>query len=45
MSLPGNIDIQFRLFEDYRNHVARFARIAGYQQVASAALLSYVGSP
>lgn len=30
MSRPGNLDIQFRLFEDYQNHVARFARIAGY---------------
>jgi pimeloyl-ACP methyl ester carboxylesterase len=32
MSRPGNIDLQFRLFEDYQNHVARFARIANYHK-------------
>ncbi|WP_166347464.1 alpha/beta fold hydrolase [Phytoactinopolyspora limicola] len=29
---PGNIDIQFQLFYDYRNHVARFPDIAAYHQ-------------
>jgi pimeloyl-ACP methyl ester carboxylesterase len=32
MSRPGNTDLQFRLFEDYQNHVARFARITAYHQ-------------
>lgn len=30
MSRPGNTDIQFRIFEDYQNHVARFDRISAY---------------
>lgn len=32
MSRPGNIDIQFALFEDYRTHVARFADISRYHR-------------
>ncbi|MBB3036407.1 alpha/beta fold hydrolase [Hoyosella altamirensis] len=32
LSRPGNIDIQFQLFYDYRKHVARFADIAAYHQ-------------
>jgi pimeloyl-ACP methyl ester carboxylesterase len=32
MSRPGNIDLQFRLFEDYQNHVARFALISTYHK-------------
>ncbi|MFC0626383.1 alpha/beta fold hydrolase [Kribbella deserti] len=32
LSRPGNIDLQFQLFYDYRNHVARFADIAAYHQ-------------
>jgi len=32
LSRPGNIDIQFQLFYDYRNHVARFAEIASYHK-------------
>jgi pimeloyl-ACP methyl ester carboxylesterase len=30
LSRPGNTDVQFQLFYDYRNHVARFAEIAAY---------------
>ncbi len=32
MSRPGNVEIQFKLFEDYKNHVARFAKIARYHR-------------
>ncbi|ADB32524.1 alpha/beta hydrolase fold protein [Kribbella flavida DSM 17836] len=32
MSRPGNLDVQFQLFYDYRNHVARFPQIAAYHQ-------------
>ncbi|MBO0676370.1 alpha/beta hydrolase [Mycolicibacterium sp. S2-37] len=32
LSRPGNLDLQFQLFYDYRNHVARFADIAAYHQ-------------
>ena len=32
MSRPGNVGIQFRLFEDYRNYVARFPEIARYHR-------------
>ncbi|WP_280266473.1 alpha/beta fold hydrolase [Nocardia wallacei] len=32
LSRPGNIDVQFQLFYDYRNHVARFADIAKYHR-------------
>lgn len=32
MSRPGNVDIQFKLFEDYKNFVARFPEIARYHQ-------------
>ncbi|SDJ00587.1 alpha/beta fold hydrolase [Nonomuraea jiangxiensis] len=32
LSLPGNLDIQFQLFYDYRNHVARFPEIAAYHK-------------
>jgi pimeloyl-ACP methyl ester carboxylesterase len=30
MSRPGNIEVHFQLFYDYRNHVARFGEIARY---------------
>ncbi|WP_125775987.1 alpha/beta fold hydrolase [Antribacter gilvus] len=32
LSRPGNLDVQFQLFYDYRNHVARFPEIAAYHQ-------------
>ncbi|HEY0687350.1 MAG TPA: alpha/beta hydrolase [Steroidobacter sp.] len=32
MSRPGNVEIQFKLFEDYKNHVARFPEIARYHR-------------
>lgn len=32
LSRPGNTDVQFQLFYDYRNHVERFADIAAYHQ-------------
>jgi pimeloyl-ACP methyl ester carboxylesterase len=32
ISRPGNVDVQFQLFYDYRNHVARFADIAAYHR-------------
>lgn len=32
LSRPGNLDVQFRLFHDYRHHVARFAEIAAYHK-------------
>ena len=32
MNRPGNVEIQFRLFEDYKNHVARFGEISAYHQ-------------
>lgn len=32
LSRPGNIDAQFRLFNDYRHHVARFAEIEAYHK-------------
>jgi pimeloyl-ACP methyl ester carboxylesterase len=32
MSRPGNVDIQFKLFEDYKNFVARFPEIARYHR-------------
>lgn len=32
MSRPGNLEIQFNLFEDYRNHVARFPDITRYHR-------------
>lgn len=32
LSRPGHTDIQFQLFYDYRNHVARFADIAAYHR-------------
>lgn len=32
MSRPGNVEIQFRLFEDYKTHVARFAEITAYHR-------------
>lgn len=32
LSRPGATDIQFQLFCDYRNHVARFAEIAEYHK-------------
>jgi pimeloyl-ACP methyl ester carboxylesterase len=32
MSRPGLVDIQFRIFEDYANHVARFAEISAYHR-------------
>lgn len=32
ISRPGNVDAQFQLFYDYRNHVARFADIAAYHR-------------
>jgi pimeloyl-ACP methyl ester carboxylesterase len=32
LSRPGNLDVQFQLFYDYRNHVARFADIAAYHK-------------
>ncbi|MEU8898726.1 alpha/beta hydrolase [Nocardia sp. NPDC048505] len=30
MSRPGNVEVHFELFYDYRRHVARFAEIAAY---------------
>jgi len=30
LSRPGNTEVQFQLFYDYRNHVARFPEIADY---------------
>lgn len=32
LSRPGNTDVQFQLFYDYRNHVARFDEIAAYHR-------------
>jgi pimeloyl-ACP methyl ester carboxylesterase len=32
MSRPGNVDIQFKLFEDYKSHVARFPDIQRYHR-------------
>lgn len=32
LSRPGNTDVQFQLFYDYRNHVARFGEIADYHR-------------
>ncbi|GAB2709975.1 alpha/beta fold hydrolase [Nocardia thraciensis] len=32
LARPGSIDIQFQLFYDYRNHVARFADITAYHK-------------
>jgi pimeloyl-ACP methyl ester carboxylesterase len=32
MSRPGNADMQFKLFEEYKNHVARFPEIARYHR-------------
>ncbi len=32
MSRPGNVEIQFKLFEDYKHHVARFPEIARYHR-------------
>jgi pimeloyl-ACP methyl ester carboxylesterase len=32
MSRQGNVEIQFKLFEDYRNYVARFPEIARYHR-------------
>jgi len=32
MSRPGDVEIQFQLFYDYRNHVAGFADIAAYHK-------------
>jgi pimeloyl-ACP methyl ester carboxylesterase len=32
MSRPGNVEIQFKLFEDYKNFVARFPEIARYHR-------------
>nr|WP_251044560.1 MULTISPECIES: alpha/beta hydrolase [unclassified Lysobacter] len=32
MSLPGRVDIQFRIFEDYGRYVARFAEISAYHR-------------
>lgn len=32
MSRPGNVEIQFRLFEDYKTHVARFPEITAYHR-------------
>lgn len=32
MRRPGNAEIQFKLAEDYKNHVARFAEIARYHR-------------
>lgn len=32
ISRPGNLDVQFQLFYDYRNHVARFGEIAEYHE-------------
>jgi len=30
LSRPGNIEVHFQLFNDYRNHIARFGEIAEY---------------
>ena len=32
MSRPGLVDIQFRIFVDYANHVARFPEISAYHR-------------
>lgn len=32
ISRPGNVEIQFRLFEDYKHHVARFPEIKRYHR-------------
>lgn len=32
MSRPGLVDIQFRIFEDYASHVARFPEISAYHR-------------
>jgi pimeloyl-ACP methyl ester carboxylesterase len=32
MRRPGNVEIQFRLFEDYKSYVARFPEIARYHR-------------
>jgi len=32
MSQPGRVEIQFRIFEDYGSHVARFPRFSTYHQ-------------
>ncbi|WP_432939273.1 alpha/beta fold hydrolase [Kribbella sp. CA-253562] len=32
LSRPGNLDVQFQLFTDYRHHVARFPEIAAYHE-------------
>ena len=32
LSAPGYVDLHFRLFNDYRNHVARFEEIARYHR-------------
>lgn len=32
MSRPGLVDIQFRIFSDYGNHIARFPRISAYHR-------------
>ncbi|GFE84916.1 hydrolase [Steroidobacter agaridevorans] len=32
MSRPGNVEIQFKLFEDYKNYVARFPDISRYHR-------------
>jgi pimeloyl-ACP methyl ester carboxylesterase len=32
MRRPGNVEIQFKLFEDYKNYVARFPEIARYHR-------------
>jgi pimeloyl-ACP methyl ester carboxylesterase len=32
MSRPGNLDVQFQLFCDYANHVARFDELAAYHR-------------
>ncbi len=39
MSRPGNIDIQFKLFTDYRAHIARFPDIRAYHQEQQPACL------
>lgn len=32
MQRPGNVDVQFRIFTDYRSHVARFPAIKRYHE-------------
>lgn len=32
MRRPGDVEIQFKIFEDYKNHVARFPEIARYHR-------------